>query len=330
MVRIAIGLALALISGFLLIRVVDLKTTADALGAADPLFISLAVFCLVLSVLAKAIRWRTLLAAHTPVSTFRLFRILNVSYLLNNILPMRLGDVARVAATARQPTVRVGHVLSSMVTERVLDALVLVFVFVLISPLLPRSSTNEQWLFIAWMAIGTTAVIVAVSYLLFARFRTRLLNLRIWDPIRLRATLAEEVTSFGEGLARLLSRKDAYRVWGWSLVAWVLAFALNYMVLRSLDIHAPWTVAVLLTCTTNLVMLLPSSPGYIGVYHAAATLTLLPFGVGAGTALSFAILAHLANVIPVSLLGAVFLLAEPRSISLKRPAAPGVDTKEAA
>ena len=86
-------------------------------------------------------------------------------------------------------------------------------------------------------------------------------------------------------------------------MAWLGAFAINYMLMKALDIDAPITVAVLLTCTTNLAMLLPSSPGYVGVFHAAATLSLLPFNVGASRAFSFAILAHLVNVVPVSILG---------------------------
>lgn len=131
--------------------------------------------------------------------------------------------------------------------------------------------------------------------------------------------LREEATSFKEGWRQLFSREHVFRIWGWSWMAWVGAFAINYLIMRALDIRAPITVAVLLTCTTNLSMLLPSSPGYIGVFHAAATLSLIPFNVTPARALSFAILAWLVNVVPVSLLGAAFLLwgRENLSISLK-------------
>jgi uncharacterized membrane protein YbhN (UPF0104 family) len=91
--------------------------------------------------------------------------------------------------------------------------------------------------------------------------------------------------------------------------------------MRALDVDAPVAVAVLLTCTTNLAMLVPSSPGYVGVFHAVATVTLLPFGVNEGQALSFAILAHAVNVLPPSLLGAAFLLlgVERLSFDIRSP-----------
>ncbi|MGH2632199.1 MAG: lysylphosphatidylglycerol synthase transmembrane domain-containing protein, partial [Tepidiformaceae bacterium] len=126
----------------------------------------------------------------------------------------------------------------------------------------------------------------------------------------------EEAKSFSDGWRQLFSLDHSVRIWGWSWMAWVGAFAINYMLMKALDIRAPITVAVLLTCTTNLAMLVPSSPGYIGVFHAAATLSLLPFHVGAGRALSFAILAHLVNVVPVSILGATFLLMGRESLPL--------------
>ncbi|MEX2080697.1 MAG: lysylphosphatidylglycerol synthase transmembrane domain-containing protein, partial [Dehalococcoidia bacterium] len=120
--------------------------------------------------------------------------------------------------------------------------------------------------------------------------------------------LRAEAVSFAEGWSRLFTLRHVPRIWGWSAIAWLGAFAINYCLMLALGIDAPFTVAVLLTCTTNLAMLIPSSPGYIGVFHAAATLSLLPFGVGSSLAFSFAVLAHLVNVLPVSILGAAFLL----------------------
>jgi hypothetical protein len=127
--------------------------------------------------------------------------------------------------------------------------------------------------------------------------------------------LRAELSSFSAGWRQLFSGGHVLRIWGWSWFAWTGAFAINFSLMRALRIDAPFTVAVLLTCTTNLAMLIPSSPGYVGVFHAAATLSLLPFDVGPGRALSFAILAHLVNVVPVSVLGAAFLLWGRESLS---------------
>ncbi|HEY4668342.1 MAG TPA: lysylphosphatidylglycerol synthase transmembrane domain-containing protein [Tepidiformaceae bacterium] len=313
--RTALGLGLTLVSGLVLFKMTNWSTTISVLQRADPTLIGLAVAALVASLAAKTVRWRLLLPQRPQVTTARLYRILHISFLLNNILPARLGDVARVAMTSAQPGLRVGHVVSSLLTERVTDAVMLLVAFVLVSPFLPIPAAYAQWVYLAWFSIGA----LAATAVLMGVFRSPLR--RLWLRLALGGRLPtkrlrDEAASFQEGLGRLYPGRGVLPIWGLSGVAWLGAFALNYLLMRALGITAPFTVAVLLTCTTNLAMLIPSSPGYIGVFHAAATLTLLPFGVGSSLALSFAILAHLVNVLPVCIIGGIFLLWGRETMSL--------------
>lgn len=315
--RFALGLIVTVVCVGVLVELIDWSTTADALRSANPKYILFAISCLVLSLAAKTARWRLLLPSGSNVTTPRLYRILHISFLLNNILPARLGDVARVAMTSRQPGVRFGHVLSSMLTERVTDSVTLIAGFIIVSPFLPIPSEYTGWLHIAWFSVGGLVAAIALGAILWRRLcrLARRLSLSRFVPGNQR--VRDEAVSFREGWRQLFSRQHILRIWGWSWMAWMGAFAINYMLMQSLDIDAPVTVAVLLTCTTNLAMLLPSSPGYVGVFHAAATLSLLPFDVGPSRAFSFAILAHLVNVVPVSLLGAAFLLWGRESLSFR-------------
>lgn len=313
--RFAVGLAVTAISVSILIWRINWDVTVATLKAADPLFIGLAVGSLVLSLVAKTARWRLLLPPGSTVSVPKLYRILHISFFLNNVLPARLGDVARVAMTSRLPGLRFGHVLSSMLTERVTDTVTLVAGFLIVSPFLPIPGQYEPWLRIAWIVVAS-ACLLAIAGAVLRRPIVRLANHpRLARFVPGNERVHEEARSFSEGWRQLFSRQHVFRIWGWSWIAWVGAFAINYLLMRSLDIDAPIAVAVLLTCTTNLAMLIPSSPGYIGVFHAAATLSLIPFDVSSGRALSFAILAHLVNVVPVTLIGAVFLLVGKESLA---------------
>lgn len=329
--RFAIGLVVTVASAALLIRLIDWSTTRDALESANPKYIAFAVTFLVLSLAAKTVRWRLLLPSNSGLSTSRLYRILHISFLLNNVLPARLGDVARVTMTSRQPGVRFGHVLSSMLTERVTDSVTLLAGFVIVSPFLPVPDDYVIWLHVAWLVLAAICAVVFVATILRRPLGRGARRLHISRLVPGNHRVQEEARSFREGWKQLFSRQHVVRIWGWSWMAWFGAFAINYMLMRALDIDAPVTVAVLITCTTNLAMLVPSSPGYIGVFHTAATLSLLPFHVAAGRALSFAILAHLVNVVPVSLLGATFLLLGKESISLSlRPGSAAVEAGDPA
>lgn len=328
--RLLVGLLVTAVSLGLLINIIDWRSSISVLKRADPVFIAAAVACLLLSLVAKTVRWRMLLPADASITTPRLFRILHISFMLNNVLPARLGDVARIAMTAATPGMRVGLVISSLITERLTDIVTLLACFVLVSPFLPVPRAYIDWLHLAWWVLAGLAG-AAVAFALLRRHLQRIVaRVQMPDGFPGAARVRVEALSFQEGLSQLGSRRRVLPIWGASVAAWLTAFAINYMIFQSLDIEVPITVAVLVTCVTNMAMLVPSSPGYIGVFHAAATLALVPFDVSGSRALSFAIAAHLVNVIPVSLLGAAFLLLGHESVSWswrreKEPAAPEMD-----
>jgi uncharacterized membrane protein YbhN (UPF0104 family) len=51
--------------------------------------------------------------------------------------------------------------------------------------------------------------------------------------------------------------------------------------------------------------MIPSGPATVGVYEASVQVALIACGVGASTALAYAVILHAVNFFPVILLGAV-------------------------
>lgn len=264
------------------------------------MLVAVAVTCLFLSLGAKTARWGALLPRRPRVSFPNLVSIVQISMFLNNVLPFRLGDGVRAAMTVRRHGLRIGHVVSSMVAERVLDAATLLLCFLAVTPFLARTPLRFDTgpLVLPGAALGTVLLLTAVALLLGRRFAPG--QWARWSPV-----LATLIDSW-----RRIVSTEGWTIWAWSAVAWVGAFALNYVLLRALGIEVSPVVAIVVACTTNLAMLVPSSPAQIGVYHAAATLTLVAFGVDQAAAVSFSVLSHLVNVVPVSLVGASFLVGE--------------------
>ena len=63
------------------------------------------------------------------------------------------------------------------------------------------------------------------------------------------------------------------------------------------------TAMVFALLVTSLGMVVPSTPGYIGVFHGLVVLTLAPFGVPTTTAMSIALVWHAVNYIVLSWIG---------------------------
>jgi len=60
---------------------------------------------------------------------------------------------------------------------------------------------------------------------------------------------------------------------------------------------------------------IPSAPGYVGVFHAAAVLAVGLFGVSRSAGFGYALLYHASQVLPITLVGWLYLLREHVSLS---------------
>ena len=98
--RIALPLVIVVaanvLSVYALGRIADPHGTLTLLRSASGQALGLAAGLLVVSLAAKSLRWRALLPTPHTVRAFEAYRSFHASILLNNVLPFRLGDSARV------------------------------------------------------------------------------------------------------------------------------------------------------------------------------------------------------------------------------------------
>ncbi|MEM7676241.1 MAG: lysylphosphatidylglycerol synthase transmembrane domain-containing protein, partial [Myxococcota bacterium] len=71
-------------------------------------------------------RWALLLRPIKAVSAMRCFEVFTIGFMANNILPARLGDVARAYVLARQARLPTASSFSSVMLERIFDGLTVV------------------------------------------------------------------------------------------------------------------------------------------------------------------------------------------------------------
>ena len=62
--------------------------------------------------------------------------------------------------------------------------------------------------------------------------------------------------------------------------------------MKAVGITPQWTPLLFVVVVTSTGQAVPSSPGYVGVYHFLATQALVAFGIDEASALAFAVLSH--------------------------------------
>jgi uncharacterized protein (TIRG00374 family) len=131
---------------------------------------------------------------------------------------------------------------------------------------------------------------------------------------RLRGAL----TSFVSGLQTLKRREGLVPTIILSCLLWTMFALSNLLILRSFDLRLPTYSAFVILVFQILGVTVPSSPGFIGTYHAAVIAGLSVFGVSQELAVSVAIIMHAAFFLPFILAGLFFVWKENISFQALR------------
>jgi glycosyltransferase 2 family protein len=333
--RLLLALLISAVFLFLAFRGVNFSAVGEALRSAAYWWLAPAVGLIVVSLYIRAVRWRMLFWPQTGIGYGNVFGSMNAGYLVNTVLPFRLGEVVRCVLLARiEPKVRTAHALSTVVVERVLDMLATIIVLAALIPFVQLPEASRLPLAVAsTLAVGALVVIIVAGA---ARGLTnriaRTITARL--PRRWGERIEAMLDSFLEGFAVLSNLGLALRLTVLSFVIWLLIAAGLWSVLFAFHLTLPPTAPMFALALVSLSFILPSSPGHIGVYHAAASQALvIGFGVDPTTAFSFALLGHLAGFAPPALLGAWFIwrsgLSLGRLMSFGRQAEPAAVTPPA-
>jgi uncharacterized protein (TIRG00374 family) len=264
---------------------------------------------------ARAIRWRYLFPRNTEPSGLVAANM--IGYMVNNVLPLRAGEIVRVYVAARRLSGRRDTSLSSslwltgttVVVERVLDSLTLVLFLAVLVFLIPVPRAFE-YAAVLILAVDVVAAAALAALVLAPDRSRRLLNrlCRRWPALQERATPA--LDTFLRGLEGVRTGAHLGPLLVWTGVAWLLPTLGAWVVLRAVNLDLPllagWTVLTFVGFGISI----PSAPGYLGVWHAASVLALSMFGVSQATAVGYAILYHASQFVPVTLVGWLFLVRE--------------------
>ncbi len=310
-----LGLGISIACLVLVFRGVDFQELASALRAADYVWLVPAVALLVASLAARAVRWRGLFFPQTGLKLATLFDVLNISYLINNIIPARVGDLARAGLISTREPVSASRALATVVVERVLDGLTLVVMLGLLLPLFPVPA----WIGRLGQVAGVSMAAAGVGLMVLSTQRARSVR---WSHAVLQriprvdgVRWAERVGNLVDGLGALRSPAALGQAGAWSVVVWLLSGAAYYFVLRAFDLGLSISAGLFVLVVTTLVLIVPATPGYVGVFDYTAVLALSVFGVERSLALSCAIVLHAVSYATFSVMGLISLVRESLSLS---------------
>ncbi len=254
----------------------------------------------------RAVRWRFML--ENKVSFREVHHIQNIGYMLNMVLPFRIGDVGRAVLIGNVPPATLSSGISTMVVERMLDML---FMVTLLPFTLATVTSLPTWMRegargFGFVSIGGILILIVAANK--RPFTTNILT-HILNRLTFLDTAAwlKRVEELLDGLNSLTRWKDGFILIILSIVVWIPILFAYATGIRAVGLDLPLAHVGFVVCAAAFSVALPSSPGQIGVFHAGVIGALQVLDQPEAASASFAIVYHTINLVMMILMGLIGL-----------------------
>jgi uncharacterized protein (TIRG00374 family) len=295
-----LGLAISAVALYLTLRGIHFDEIATTLSRAQIAWLIPAVAALMVTLAIRTLRWANLMDG-TPFWTT--FHAMTIGYMINSILPFRLGEIARAYVIGERTSVPMARSLSTVVVERLLDLATVVALFAVFTFFLPMPA---QFASAALMgALVIIALLVVAGVIIWQSNRVERILERIAQRVpQLRAEVL--VRSFHDLMAGFqIIRTPRKLAISLLLTAgvWLSTLFVAYFTMMAF-LPARFDEVGLVVVLSNLGGALPSAPGGLGVVQFFAMQSLvIPFHVAEDVAVAFAFVWSLFQQFALILLG---------------------------
>jgi len=293
------------------IRISEIRTLSDRI---DYFYLISSVLASLLYLILRALRWRLMVAQHKTIPLVRSITLYSAGQILNIIMPALTGQVGRMFLFARKENLLKTFVFSTIVLEVLFDAISLM-VFLMLTSL--AFAFPNEYRNLSLVLTGITVVVIAGLYLLLhyqqgvEEFGRRCFRNR-WPGTYI--TIKKFIRSFTKGIDLLRSSQNALMSLTYSLLSWAAHMLAIYFLFKSFSFGLPPADAAALMIINSLALMIPITPGNAGTFEVAVSTSLVAFSVGRSDAVLFALALHLIDLVPIALLGLMFLRSEKISI----------------
>jgi uncharacterized protein (TIRG00374 family) len=296
-----LGVIVSVLAIYFIVSQVSVAALGDALIHARYVYLLPTFALLVIALIPRALRWRVLLSGSLPLG--RTFSIMNVGYLVNGVLPLRVGELARAyLGTRAVPPVPIFKTISTLIVERLLDLLA---VIVLLLLALAGGPIPEQLRAAALIAAPTTIVgFLVLVFLSSQRTVANRLAQRVMSQLErtrfasLTPRLMNWFGHFLDGLKPLTQPRALVLALGWTAASWGISVTAGYILMLAFYDHASWSATCLYIVSAAFAIAVPAVPGNLGSYELSILLALGAMGYGEprASATAFAVMVHGVNL----------------------------------
>ncbi len=337
-----LGVIISALALYLAVRNVPFTDLVKYLASINYFWILPSVLVIFISFALRAFRWQVILESAHKVGFWQAFHPLMIGFMINCILPLRVGEIARPAVLQRKENIPFSTGLATVAAERVFDVSILIILFAVLLAnvqidtdldiVVGKHHLNRETLMAmrGGMFKLLLLLIAGIIMVSFSTTRKAINSLIIRIPSlfffsgsdfkekfqkKVCAPLVGFVENFAFGFALVKYPLKICICLGLSVFIWVLAAFSYYLMAQGCPgielSFAKLTTVMIIIC---FFIALPSVPGYWGLWEASGVFALILFGVSSKDALGFTLANHAIQMFPVIIAG--FISATITSVNI--------------
>ncbi len=289
------------------------------------------VLVVLISFALRAYRWQIILESAGEVSFWKAYHPLMIGFMINCILPGRVGEFARPAVLQKEEKIPFSTGLATVAAERVFDVTIMMILFaallttVQIDPTIDitfgKYHLNRETLLTAGSGIFKLLLLLLFGIIVisFDTVRKAINSLIMGIPslfffagadlqkkiqIKVCTHLVGLVENFSYGFALIKYPTKIIICAGLSFIIWGLsAFSYYLMAQGCPGIELSFAEILAMMIIICFFIALPSVPGFWGIWEAGGIFALTLFGVPERDALGFTLANHAIQMFPVIIAG---------------------------
>lgn len=302
-----LGIILSLISIWYIVTKYDFSKSWTIIKDAPLPLLLIMISVYMATFLLRMHRWKLMLPGTTNFNSKELLKCIVIGFAGNNILPARGGELLRMEYFSRKFEISRTTALSSIGLEKILDGLILLS-FILLASL----SFSERNVFIYnTIKIALLIFIPATFFLITLRIYGSKIIKRLESSNRLLIYLKPFFENFYQAISFIKIDVNTLLILIVSTMIWLLEGLVFFFGIKSAGYNESiFLSSIIALCIVNFSILIPSSPGYIGIFQIALILALSAFGIPESNSLAAAIIIHSCQFFPVTILGIIIITSE--------------------
>ena len=275
----------------------------QAFSSANIYSLFLASLLLMFVIVLRALRWKLLLYNNNQINTKDLYKGQLIGYFINNILPLRIGEVLKAYYIGNKYDKSKSKIFGSIILERIFDFLGLFFLllYLINSDLKNIIFDHFYYGLIIVLSIAFSGLIISYFY----SFKKTNISLKL----KFNNIISNILDGFGS-----LNNHNIVPAIFLTLIIWFVYILEVQIVQSAFNMSLNINHVIFILFVSSLAMILPGIPGNFGTFEGSVIYSFILFGqygfINISDDFGFAFILHLVSFIPYTTFGFIYFVSE--------------------